>query len=129
MKIEFIVILEDKPGRLADLGDALGDADINVEAMMGFAGEEDYFVHMVVDEPKKAEKLLEREGLMFSTREVITVDLLDQPGTLGDVARVMGDANINIESIYVTVGGTVVMAMDDVDGAEQITQGMAVRRL
>ena len=45
---------------------------------------------------------------------------------LRDVAYVMSEAGVNIESIYVTTRGHVVLAVDDVPGAIQVAGGMAV---
>ncbi|HXV64271.1 MAG TPA: hypothetical protein VEK15_26465 [Vicinamibacteria bacterium] len=45
---------------------------------------------------------------------------------LGDVALVMSEAGINIDSVYVTTKGHVVLGVDDVPGAIQVAGGMAV---
>jgi hypothetical protein len=45
---------------------------------------------------------------------------------LGDVALVMAEAAINIDSIYVSAVGHVVLGVDDLDGAIQVAGGMAV---
>jgi hypothetical protein len=54
------------------------------------------------------------------------VTVLDEPGKLGDVALVMSEAGINIDSVYVTTDGHVVLGVDDVAGAVQVAGGMAV---
>jgi len=45
---------------------------------------------------------------------------------LGDVALVMFHAGINIDSVYMTTRGHVVLGVDDLDGATQVAGGMAV---
>jgi hypothetical protein len=45
---------------------------------------------------------------------------------LGDVALVMSEAGINIDSVYVTTRGHVVLGVDDLKGAIQVAGGMAV---
>jgi hypothetical protein len=47
----------------------------------------------------------------------------------GDVALVMSKAGINIESVYVTTRGHIVLGVDDLAGAIQIAGGMAVMTL
>ena len=54
------------------------------------------------------------------------MQVLDEPGTLGDVALVMSEAGVNIDSVYTTTRGDVVFGVDDVAGAIQIAAGMAV---
>jgi hypothetical protein len=77
-------------------------------------------------DPDKAAHALGTAGIAHTTREVVIVKVLDEPGTLGDVALVMADAGINIDSVYVTTRGHVVLGVDDLAGAIQVAGGMAV---
>jgi hypothetical protein len=126
MAIEFTVILEDKPGTLAQLGSVLGDATVNIEAIYATTREGSGIVHFVPNDQVKATRTLDAAGIAYRTREVLIVRVLDEPGTLGDVALVMSQAGINIDSVYVTTRGYVVLGVDDVVGATQVAGGMAV---
>ena len=68
---------------------------------------------------------MSRSWIRPPTREVLIVRVLDEPGTLGDVALVMSKAGINIDSVYVTTRGHVVLGEDDLAGATQVAEGMA----
>jgi hypothetical protein len=126
MAIEFTVKLEDRPGTLAALGELLGEADINIEAIRGAPIEGKIVVNFVADDPDKTATALKAANIQHTTREVLIVNILDQPGTLGDVARVMASAGINIDAVYVMTNGKVVLRVDDLDGAKQVAGGMAV---
>jgi hypothetical protein len=126
MATEFTVILEDQPGTLARLGIVLGDAMVNIEAIHGTTREKRAIVQFVPNDPGKATRALEAAAIAHSTREVLIVRALDEPGTLGDVALVMSQAGINIDSVYVTTRGYVVLGVDDLVGAIQVAGGMAV---
>ena len=126
MAIEFTVILEDKPGTLARLGIVLGDAMVNIEAIHGASREGKSIVQFIPNNRGKAARALDAAGIAFTTREVLIVRVLDEPGTLGDVAVVMSQAGINIDSVYVTTRGYVVLGVDDLVGATQVAGGMAV---
>ena len=128
MPIEFQVSLEDKPGSLAWLGSVLGEADVNFEAIEGRSGRGVSVVHFIASDTEAAAAALEESGIPYSKREVIVVNVLDQPGTLGDVALVMSEAGINIDCVYVTIRGDVVLGVDDVEGATQIACGMAIMK-
>ncbi len=128
MPIEFQVSLEDKPGSLAWLGSVLGEADVNFEAIEGRSGRGITVVHFVASDTEAAAAALEESGIPYSKREVVVVNILDQPGALGDVALVMSEAGINIDCVYVTVRGDVVLGVDDVEGAAQVASGMAVMK-
>jgi hypothetical protein len=80
----------------------------------------------VTNNPTQAAETLEAAGFFYSQREVLIVEVLDEPGMLGDVALVMSEAAINIDSIYVSAVGHVVLGVDDLDGAIQVARGMAV---
>jgi hypothetical protein len=83
----------------------------------------------VPNQPDQAARALETQGIKYAKREVLVVKVLDEPGMLGDVALVMSKAGINIDSVYITAGGHVVMGVDDLDGAIQVAGGMAVMTL
>jgi hypothetical protein len=124
--MELKVILEDRPGALARLGGVLGDARVNIEAIQGTSREEHGFVQFVPDDPDKAARALDAAGISYSRREVLVVRVLDEPGMLGDVALVMSRAGINIDSVYLTTRGHVVLGVDDLAGASRVAAGMAV---
>jgi hypothetical protein len=51
-------------------------------------------------------------------REVLVVDIADKPGSLGELARQLAAANVNIELLYTTFGGIkLVVATDDMASA------------
>lgn len=126
MATEFRVILEDRPGTLARLGSVLGDARVNIEAIQAMSREGKGIVQFVPNDPDKAARALDAAGISYTRREVLIVRVLDEPGMLGDVALVMSQAGINIDSVYVTVRGHVVLGVDDLVGATQVAGGMAV---
>lgn len=126
MPTEFSVILRDEPGTLARLGGALGGAGVNIEAISGSSRDGTSRVQFVCNAPDLATERLEAAGIPYATREVLVVRILDEPGTLGDVALVMWKAGINIDSVYVTTRGHVVLGVDDLAGAIQVAGGMAV---
>ena len=127
MTVEFKVTVQDTPGTLARLGRILGEARVNVEAIQGTSREGKGFIQFVPnDEKKAAPNALDTAGIAYSKREVLVVRVLDEPGMLGDLAFVMSKAGINIDSVYVTTRGHIVLGVDDLAGAIQIAAGMAV---
>ena len=51
-------------------------------------------------------------------REALVIDIRDRPGTLGEVARTLADASVNIELAYTTFGGVrLVVVTDDLASA------------
>jgi hypothetical protein len=118
---DLTVILEHRPGELASLGQATGQAGVNIEGMCAMTGEGRGVVHLLfADETVgAARRALEEAGLgIADEREVVVVDIQDRPGTLGEMARRFADAGVNIELAYSTFGGVkLVVATDDLNAA------------
>jgi hypothetical protein len=126
MTTEFTIMLEDRPGALAEVCALLGDGQINIEAIQGSCRDGRACVQLVVNDPVGAARSLIRAAIPYRCRDVLVVKVLDQPGMRGDVAFVLSRAGINIESIYVTTCGHIVLGVDDLDGAIQVAGGLAV---
>jgi hypothetical protein len=126
MAIEFKVTVQDAPGTLARLGMILGEAQVNIEAIQGTSREEKGSIQFLPNDEDKTARALDAAGIAYSKREVLIVRVLNEPGMLGDLALVMAKAGINIDSVYVTTRGHIVLGVDDLAGAIQIAGGMAV---
>jgi hypothetical protein len=118
---DLTVILEDRPGELAKLGETTGEAGINILGMCALTGEGKGYIHILVDDDMAdaAREALETSGMgVADRREAVVIDIEDRPGTLGDTARTLADANVNIELAYTTFGNTrLVVVTDDLDSA------------
>jgi hypothetical protein len=122
MATDLSVILEDRPGELAKLGEATGLAGVNIEGMAAFTGEGNGVIHLLVEDAAQARAALEgaRMGIA-DEREALIVDIKDQPGSLGELARRLGEANVNIELAYTTFGGVkLVIVTDDLEAARAV---------
>jgi hypothetical protein len=123
MAKDLTVVLQDRPGELARLGEATGRAGVNIQGMCAMTGEGHGVIHLLFDDEDTgpARGALEDAGMgVADEREVLVIDVTDRPGTLGGLARALGEANVNIELAYTTFGGAkLVVATDDVDSARQ----------
>ena len=115
---DLTVNLEDRHGTLAELGEATGNAGINIEGVCGVAAGL-RAVHVLVDDEAEARAALSDAGFDVSAaRDVLVVDIENRPGSMGEIARKLGDAGVNIELVYTTFGDVrVVLGVDDIDKA------------
>jgi hypothetical protein len=122
MATDLSVILEDRPGELARLGEATGMGGVNIAGMAAFTGEGRGIIHLLVEDAAQARAALEKAGIRIADeREALFVDIKDQPGSLGELARRLGEANVNIELAYTTFGGVrLVIVTDDLDAARAV---------
>jgi hypothetical protein len=117
---DLTVVLDDKPGALADLGEATGRANVNLEGLCGTTSGGKGEIHVLVENAGSARQALEDAGMEVSAeRDVLVVEVEDRPGTMAEVARKLGDAGINIELAYTTFGGVkLVLGVDDFEKAQ-----------
>jgi len=106
------VFLENTSGRLAELTRALGDAGVNMRALMLADTAEFGVVRVICDRPRAAVDVLERAGFGASITEVIAVAIPDRPGGLADVLEVLGARGINVEYAYCFVEPSGAAAVD-----------------
>ena len=121
MPTNLTVILRDTPGELARLGEVTGAAGVNIRGLAAFTGEGRGVIHLLVDDDvvERAREELERAGIgLADEREVLVVDIQDRPGSLGELARELSEASVNIDLAYTTFGGVkLVIATDDLENA------------
>ncbi|WP_370325245.1 ACT domain-containing protein [Euzebya sp.] len=121
MHKDFTLIPDDQPGVLARLGEACGRADISIEGLSAFTGQGKGVVHVLVPDAEHALEVLAEAGLdVRAARDVVVVEIADQPGAMGEICRSVADAGINIEQAYLATGGRMVMVVDDVDRAREL---------
>lgn len=128
MAVDFTLILDDRPGELARLGEILGEAGVNIGGLAAFTGEGRGVIHVLVDDDAAARAATAlKAGRMgvADQREVLVVDVVDRPGTLGELARQLAAANVNIDLAYTAFGGgeKIVIATDDLENARAAIDG------
>jgi hypothetical protein len=116
---DLTVIMDDQPGKLADLGEATGRAGVNIEGLCAMVGDGKGFIHLLVEDAAGARKALEDVGISVADeREAVVVDLHDKPGAMGGVARDLAEAGVNIDVAYtIFTGVRLVILTEDVDKA------------
>ena len=98
---EFAISLEDRPGTLGKLCQALAGDGVNILAYQQFPPEKSKgSIRLVVDNPAKAKAVLDRQRSDYKETEVAQVKLANRPGELGRAASRLGDAGININYGY-----------------------------
>jgi hypothetical protein len=117
MASDLTISVEDKPGGLASVGEALGNAGINVEGLCGHGGGGTGDIHVCVMDGAAARAALEAAGLSVTGEADAVLGAsvagADQPGTMGPMARAIADAGINVLEVYLATNSRVVMVTDD----------------
>ena len=118
---DLTVILKNKPGALADMGETLGKNGINMEGLCGFPLKNEGIIHLLVEDETTTRWVLEDAGFdVRAVREVLVLDIgniAGKPGTGGKMARKIGNAGVNIDLIYLAENNRIVLGVDDLDKA------------
>jgi hypothetical protein len=120
MATDLTLYLDDQPGELARIGDVLGQAGANIEglcALTSAGGQAE--VHILVQDATPAFEALQRAGIkIIAEEEVIVLTIEDRPGTLGEVARKLGSADVNLTTAYLATNTRLVLAADNLAAAK-----------
>lgn len=98
---EFDIALEDKVGALADVCDMLAQNGVNIKAISADGGRG---VRLVTSDEKTTHDILQKAKLVFSESDVVSLQLLDRPGELAKVSRLLAREKVNIQSAYMLGG-------------------------
>jgi len=132
MKLKQIsVFLENQKGRLWKAMNVLATADINIRALSIADTSEFGIMRMIVPDPEKAQRVLEKNHFVVKVNQVIAVEVPDEPGGLDHILGVLTQADINVEYLYAFVEkneekAIVVIRTEDVDAGIQALEAAQV---
>lgn len=116
-----VVVPRDRPGELARMGEILGRAGINIEAICAVTSRGASTIHVLLDRPDDGYRILLDDDVdVVDLIQVAIVRLEDRPGQLGDACRRLADAGVNIEQAYLTLDARLVIVCEEVDRAKRL---------
>lgn len=97
---QLALFLENKPGTLARVCEALAAEKINILAISTSDTVDHTVIRMVVSDATRALRLFEAHGTLVVANEVVMLDGNNKPGSLALIATKLKAARINIEYCY-----------------------------
>ncbi len=94
------IFLPNEPGSLAKLTKILKDNTINIRALTVSETVDYGILKIIVDKTEEYVKILEKENFLTALTDVFAIEIPDKPGTLHEIAKLLGDNNVNIEYLY-----------------------------
>lgn len=124
---DLTIELEDRPGALADLGEALGAAGVSVEGGGLFTVDGHVVAHFLFRDGEAAGVALSAVGIRVTACRQVLIRRLDQerPGQLGAITRTLADAGVNIEVQYSDHDHRLILVVDDPRTAAAVTVSWA----
>lgn len=128
---DLTIRLENRPGALAEMGEALGSAGVSIEGGGAFVVDGKGLAHFLFEDTVAARKALEAKGItVLDDREVLVQRLnQDQPGQLGKITRMMAGAGVNIEVIYSDHQNQLILVVDDLERGRAVSENWKRKNL
>jgi hypothetical protein len=126
---QLAVFLANRPGALARVCEALGNAGVNIQALATSDTVDHTVVRMVVSDPTKALMLLGEAGVLALETDVLMIETASQPGVLAKIAEGLAEAEVNIEYAYLagdrgSERGLIILRPSDVEKAKRVLQDL-----
>ncbi len=117
MPVDLVIDVDNTPGALARVAQAISDAGVNIAAATCVGPGDRAELHILVPHAEAARHALAISHLAVSReRQVVVVDVEDRPGVLADLTRKIARAGIDLDLVYVATRNRVVFGASDLDG-------------
>lgn len=97
---QLAVFLENRPGMLARVCDALAAEKINIYAISSSDTVDHIVIRLVLSDPDRAAHLFEERGVLVVANEVLMIEGSNKPGALATIANKLARVKVNIEYAY-----------------------------
>jgi len=121
---DLTIALENRPGALADMGEALGRAGVSVEGGGAWVVGGQGVAHFLFADGAAARQALEAAGIQVLAEQEVLVQRLKQdvPGQLGLLTRRMAEAGVNIEVLYSDHDHQLILVVDDLARGREVAE-------
>ena len=121
---DLAIRLENRPGALAEMGEALGRAGVSVEGGGAFVFDGKGIAHFLVEDASAARRALEEKGIDVLEDRPVLIQRLKQevPGQLGKIARRMAEGGVNIEVMYSDHKNQLILVVDDFEKGRAVSE-------
>lgn len=120
----FIVELENRPGELARLAEAIGQRGINITAIAAVTSGTAGGIGVLTNDEAGTREALQAAGISAKELGLVSVNLEHRAGTLAEVTRKLADAGVNVELLLSTgMSGSnvsIALGVDDVEAAQRV---------
>lgn len=96
---QFSVFMPNRVGRLGDLLEGLGEAEVDLAGLSVVESTDWAVVRMIFTDPDKAREILSRQGASFTESEVLAL-VLDEAGTFNRALKALVAAELNVNYAY-----------------------------
>ena len=126
---DLTIALENRPGALAEMGEALGRAGVSIEGGGAYVVNGVGVAHFLFNDGAAARAALEAAGIRVLGEREVLVQCLNQgePGQLGKITRLMAEAGVNIEILYSDHDHQLILVVDDLETGKAVSEAWSQR--
>ena len=99
---QLTVTLENRPGAVSEIAKTLGNARVNILALLGTAQGTSGVLELVVDDARRAKKALDEVGLMYQENSALEYELPNKLGSLVQCLERLAAKGVNLNSVCAT---------------------------
>lgn len=118
------IILANKIGTLALIGETLGKNNISLEGGGVFQFGDTSIAHFLVEEAERAEEVLAEVGITVKIINRVVIQKLrqDVPGQLGKFCKKLAEAKVNILTQYSDHSNQLIIVADNYEKAKKVSE-------
>jgi len=135
MKLKQISIsIENSPGRLFEVTNALGEAGINLRALSLVDTADFGVLRLLVSDISTARRIMMEMQVPARVNDVVAAEIKDRPGSLSKLLKGLLDARVNVTYMYAFTGfsaekAVMIFRFSDNDKAIKVLQKMGITLL
>jgi hypothetical protein len=123
----FAVSLANQPGAAAEVARTLGNAKVNILALLGSAQGSAGTMQFVADDPRRAKKALDNAKIVCAATTAVDLELPNKPGALAAALDKLAAKGVNLNSVCATAskGGKKAVVVYTVEAAAKVATASA----
>jgi hypothetical protein len=124
---QFTISVQNQPGAVAEIARTLGNAKVNILALLGTAQGTTGTVQLVVEDARRAKKALDAAKLAYQEIPAEEYELPNKPGALAQYLDKLEAKGVNLNSICATAtkGGKKAVVVYTIATAEKAATATA----
>jgi len=120
---QFAVRIENRPGAVAEVAKTLGNAKVNILALLATAQGTSGTLQLIVEDTRRAKKALDDARISYNETTGEEIELPNKPGALAQSLEKLAAKGVNLNSIFATAakGGKRAVVVYVVEAQEAAT--------
>jgi hypothetical protein len=121
---QFTIAVENRPGAVAEIAKALGNAKVNVLSLLGTAQGTSGTIQLVAEDARRAKKALDEAKISYQETAAEQYELPNKTGALAQCLEKLAAKGANLSSIHATAlkGGRKALVVYTVEAEAKAVQ-------